>query len=261
MMAKTIVFSNRKGGTGKTTLSFNIASYLANKKYRTLLIDLDSQAHSTIHAGLNVFKLKYTIYEVLIEFIKNKKVNKDVIIKTSKLDLIPSNENIAALEIELSNFNNQNSILKDFLIEFEKDYDFIIIDTPPSLGLITINALVASDYLIIPVKLDFFSLVGIANMMNIYYKINSMYAPNLKLLGIIPVNLNSRAKISKEVFKEIENTFGKDKLFPFLKQDIKFVEASSHGLPIFKYSPKSSGSEAIRKISKELLRRISNLEK
>lgn len=257
VVAKVVVFASRKGGTGKTTLSYNISAFLADAGYRCLLVDLDSQAHATIHAGFEPVKIKYGLYEALIDFLTNKKVEEKAIHKQKNLFLLPSTSKVAALEIELDHLSNKESVLKEFLIEYDNLFDYIFIDTPPSLGLIVINALVASQYLLIPVKLDFFSLVGLAQMMNFYYKINATLSPSLKLLGLIPIMFSTQARVCKEVLQELQKTFGDRMILPVLRNDIKIVEASSHGISIHRYAPKSRASMDIKAISQEILRRTS----
>ncbi|KAF2955202.1 ParA family protein [Marinitoga sp. 38H-ov] len=245
-MAKVIVFANRKGGSGKTTLAFNLANIFKN----SLLIDFDSQAHSTVYAGINPFEVKYGIYEMIIDYLNTGKY-KDKKLNVHNIDIIPSNQNLSALEVELAHYNERNFVLKDFLIDFHNKYDYIFIDTPPSLGLLTINALNASDYLLIPVKSDFLSLVGLSQMMEIYYKVN-IENPSLKFLGVIPTMVDKRTKISKEILDELNKIFGEKKVLTALRNDVKLIESSSHGIPINKYSPKSRAAIDIKKIAKEI---------
>ncbi|MBM7558582.1 ParA family protein [Marinitoga litoralis] len=252
-MAKVIVLANRKGGSGKTTLAFNLSHAFKSKKTfseKILLIDFDSQAHSTVYAGINPFDVKYGIYEMIVDYINTGKY-KDGKISMHNIDIIPSNQNLAALEIELAHHEERNFVLKDLIIDFHNEYDYIFIDTPPSLGLLTINALNASDYLLIPVKSDFLSLVGLSQMMEIYYKVN-VENPNLKILGVIPTMVDKRTKISKEIIGELKKIFGDKKVFTPLRNDVKLIESSSHGIPIIKYAPKSRASSDIKKIAKEI---------
>ncbi|NUU96906.1 ParA family protein [Marinitoga sp. 1138] len=254
-MAIKIVFSNRKGGSGKTTLAYNIAS-IVSEKHKTLLIDFDSQAHSSVYAGLNPFEVKYGIYEGIIDFIKNNTIKNEIITKNDTLDLIPANQHLAALEIELNNFEDKNIILKNFLIDIENNYDYIFIDTPPSLNLLTINALNAANYLIIPVKTDFLSLVGISQIMEVFYYVNTYQNPDIKLLGIIPTMVNKRLKITQEIFDNLTNTFGNEKILTPLRNDVKVIESSSHGIPVHKYAPKSRASSDLKKIAAEILKKV-----
>lgn len=260
-MAKILTFSNRKGGAGKTTLAFNVACYLNARFGRTLLIDLDSQAHATIHAGLNPFKSVGSVYELFVDFLHGKPVSSSYIVKAPELDIIPASEEVSALEIELSELDldtgvQRISVLKDIMIELSSDYNFVIIDTPPSLGLLTLNALTAADYLIIPFKVDFFSMVGIGEMMNLYYRVTALYSPELRLLGVVPINFTPRSRISGEIFGNLKKNLGEHLILPQITQDIKFVEAASHGRSILSYAPNSKGANQIRQLSEEILRRI-----
>ncbi|MGJ8455410.1 ParA family protein [Pseudothermotoga sp. U03pept] len=254
-MAKIISISNRKGGVGKTTLAYNLSALLSDMGKKCLLLDLDSQAHATIHTGLEPLKIKYGVYEALIDFLNNQHVRKDVLYRQNELFVLPSNGKIAALEVELDQLPNRESVLKDFLLDYDRDFDYIFIDTPPSLGLTVINALVASQYLLVPVRLDFFSLVGLAQMMNFYYRTNATLSPSLKFLGLVPIMFSAQAKLCKEVLQELQRTFEDKMIFPILRNDIKIAEASSHGLPIHRYAPKSRAAQDIKAIAEEVLRR------
>ncbi|MCD6102419.1 MAG: ParA family protein [Thermotogaceae bacterium] len=255
-MAKTIVFSSRKGGSGKTTLAFNTCALLADMSHRCLLVDMDSQAHATIHAGLEPFNVKRGVYEVLVSFLKSGAIEREALVRQDNMTILPTNENIAALDVELKDIPNGESVLKDFLMEFDRDFDYIVIDTPPSLGLVTINSLVAADYLVIPVRLDFFSLVGLAQVMSVYYKVSSTLVPNLRLIGLVPIMFSARARVSREALKELEKTFGEVMVLPRLRTDVKVVEASSHGVPVHKYAPKCRAAADLKAITLEILKRV-----
>lgn len=256
-MAKVIVFSNRKGGAGKTTLAYNTAAYLNKHVGKTLLIDLDSQSHATIHAGINPFSVTDSVYELFVSYINSKKVDKKFIAKNDELYIIPSSERIAALDIELSQLvEDKHAILKDILLELFDEFDYIVLDTPPALGLTTINALVASDFLIIPFKVDFFSLVGIGEVLNLYYRVNAFYSPNLKLVGVAPLNFIPRSNVSKEVMNNIKKNLGEKMILPQINQDVRFIEAASHGKSIFSYAPNCKGSLQMKALAEEIIRRM-----
>jgi len=257
-MAQIVVFANRKGGSGKTTLAFNVASFLADNGNRCLLVDTDSQAHATVHAGLDPFKITFGVYEALVNFLENQQAVSDLILPINvNFSILPANEKLSALELELKDLQNRESVLKDFLLELESEFNYIIIDTPPSLGLITINALVASQYLVIPVKTDFLSLVGLSQMMNVYYRVNALLNPELKLLGIVPTIFDTRTRISKEALNQLKSTFGPNRIFKPIRSDVKMMEASGHALPIHKYCPRCRATQDLQTFVEELLRRIS----
>ncbi|HCO97864.1 MAG: ParA family protein [Pseudothermotoga sp.] len=255
-MAKTLAFANLKGGTGKTTLCYNLAALLTDMGQRTLLVDLDAQAHATTHAGFEPLKIKKGVFDAIDDYLEKHNTGPQVLLRQEKLFILPSNPKTVLLEEKLESLPNKESVLKDFLVEFDRDFDFILIDTPPSLGLTVLNALVASQYLLIPVKLDFFSLVGLAQMINFYYKVNATFSPYLRLLGLIPISISSRANVCKDVMNELRTTFGERLLLPTLRNDIKVVEASSHGLPVHRYAPKSRATEDLTKIAREIMRRL-----
>ncbi|MCD6254442.1 MAG: ParA family protein [Thermotogae bacterium] len=256
-MAQIVVFANRKGGSGKTTLAFNVASLLADNGNRCLLVDTDPQAHATVHAGLEPLKITFSVYEALVSFLKNRQTVSDPTLSVnSNFSILPANEELSALELELKDLQNRESVLKDFLLELESEFDYIIIDTPPSLGLITINALVASQYLVIPVKADFLSLVGLSQMMGVYYRVNALLNPELKFLGIVPTIFDVRTRISKEVLNQLRATFGSNRIFTPIRSDVKVMEASGHALPIHKYCPRCRATQDLQTFAVELLRRI-----
>ncbi|MGC8778941.1 MAG: ParA family protein, partial [Candidatus Caldatribacteriaceae bacterium] len=199
-MGKVLVFSNRKGGTGKTTVAVNIAAFLADQGNRCLLLDLDSQAHASVHLALNPLGVRYGIYEALIDFLERKQWKPELFHTIgNNLTLIPSNQNLAALDVELSRIPNGELLLRDFLLEVEHSFDYLVIDTPPSLGLTTLSGLIAAQYLIIPTRVDFLSGVGLAQMMDLYYRTSATLNPLLQFLGIIPTMFENRTRVSREV--------------------------------------------------------------
>ncbi len=256
-MGKVLVFSNRKGGTGKTTVAVNITAVLADQGKKCLLLDLDSQAHATVHLGLNPLGVRYGIYEALVDFLKKQKWNPELLHAAgNNLTLIPSNQNLAALDVELSRVQNGELVLRDFLFEIERSFDYLIIDTPPSLGLATLSALVAAQYLVIPTRVDFLSGVGLAQMMDLYYRTSATLNPLIQFLGVIPTMLESRTRISREILDELSRTFGQSKVFSPLRRDIKVVEASSHALPVHRYAPRCRAAQDIQRIAAEIVERM-----
>jgi chromosome partitioning protein len=253
-MGKIVVFSNRKGGTGKTTVAVNIAAFLADQGKRCLLLDLDSQAHATVCLGLNPLGVRYGIYEALVDFLRKKNWNPELLhIAGNNLTLIPSNQNLAALDVELSQVQGGELVLRDFLFEIEQSFDYLIIDTPPSLGLTTLSGLVAAQYLVIPTRVDFLSGVGLAQMMDLYYRTNATLNPLIRFLGIVPTMFESRTRISREILGELSQTFGQARVFSPLRRDIKVVEASSHALPVHRYAPRCRAAQDIRRIATEIV--------
>lgn len=251
-----MVFSNRKGGTGKTTVAVNVAALLADRGKRCLLVDLDSQAHATVHLGTNPLEVRYGMYEALVDFIEKKTWREDLFLSTGSCTLIPSNSRLAALDVELNHVTDGVLVLRDFLFEFESSFDYIFIDTPPSLGLVTLSALAAAQYLIIPTKVDFLSGVGLAQMMEVYYRTSASLNPLLEFSGIIPTMFETKTRITREIIKELSQTFGEEKILPPLRRDIKIVEASSHGVPVHRYAPRCRAAQDIRQITDKLVERV-----
>ncbi len=254
-MARVISFSSRKGGTGKTTLSFNIASLVAEER-EVLLIDMDSQAQSTLHYGIQPQNVTYGIYEALVDFVEGSRLKGELFIKSKGFTLIPSNQKLAVFDIEFSDIKGKEGILKDFIIDIEDNFDYIFIDTPPNLGLTTINALSASDYLIIPVKVDFLSLAGLAQIMEVFYRVNATLNPVLKLLGIVPMMFDKRTKMSQEVLQQLKDTFGENLVFPPVRTDIKVMEAASYGIPVHIYAPRCRAARDLKAIGKSIIERV-----
>lgn len=258
-MATTIVLANRKGGSGKTTSTVNIADGLARKGYRVLVVDADSQAHATISCGILPFQLTTSIYE-LMHLIANGQVPEPErdgsIIRGKKVfDLLPAKPDLAALEVELADKNNNQTLLKDLLLEWENSYDYILIDLPPALGLIAVNGLIAARWLIIPIEPTFLSMDGLAQMTGILYKINAGLNPDLRLMGILPVKCDLRTNLARSVLEEIEQNFGKKNLLPSIRNDIKLAEAPSFGKTIYEYAPSCRGATDYKQVVETIITR------
>ncbi len=245
-MATTIVVANRKGGSGKTTSSINIADGLARRGKKVLLVDADSQAQATIGCGIIPYQLEISIYELLHLVAAGLPVKKELpaaIIKGKKLfDLLPARADLSALEIEVAEKTNRHVLMKDLLMELDHLYDYILIDLPPALGVISVNSLVAARWLVIPVEPTFLSMDGLAQMVQILYRVNAELNPELRLLGILPVKCDLRTNLARSVLEEIKHNFGEDKLLPPIRNDIKLAEAPSFGQSIFEYASGCRGA-------------------
>ena len=261
-MTKVISLVNQKGGVGKTTTSINLAASLGKIGKKTLLIDLDPQGNTTTGLGINKGDITYSIYDVLNGSIESKKG----IIKTkfTNLSIIPATINLAGLDIELVEKGYQNASfkkneqLREALESIKENYEYIIIDCPPSLGLITTNALVASDSVIIPVQCEFFALEGITQLLNTVIMTQTRLNPNLKIEGVLLTLLDSRTNLGLEVVEEVRKFF-KDKVFnTIIPRLIRLVEAPSHGEPINEYDPTSRAAEAYLNLAKEVIERNGN---
>ncbi|MCI6763681.1 MAG: ParA family protein [Bacilli bacterium] len=261
-MTKVISLVNQKGGVGKTTTSINLAASLGKLGKKSLLVDLDPQGNCTTGLGVNKGNIKYSIYDVLNGTVEAKKA----IVKTgfTLLSIIPATINLAGLDIELLEKGYQNAAfkkneqLRNALEPIKDNYDFIIIDCPPSLGLLTTNALVASDSVIIPVQCEFFALEGITQLLNTIIMTQTRLNPNLKIEGVLLTLLDSRTNLGLEVVEEVRKFF-KDKVFnTIIPRLIRLVEAPSHGEPINEYDPTSRAAEAYMNLAKEVIDRDGN---
>ena len=261
-MTKVISLVNQKGGVGKTTTSINLAASLGKLGKKSLLVDLDPQGNCTTGLGVNKGNIKYSIYDVLNGTVEAKKA----IVKTgfTLLSIIPATINLAGLDIELLEKGYQNDAfkkneqLRNALEPIKDNYDFIIIDCPPSLGLLTTNALVASDSVIIPVQCEFFALEGITQLLNTIIMTQTRLNPNLKIEGVLLTLLDSRTNLGLEVVEEVRKFF-KDKVFnTIIPRLIRLVEAPSHGEPINEYDPTSRAAEAYMNLAKEVIDRDGN---
>ena len=258
-MTKVISLVNQKGGVGKTTTSINLAASLGKLGKKSLLVDLDPQGNCTTGLGVNKGNIKYSIYDVLNGTVEAKKA----IVKTgfTLLSIIPATINLAGLDIELLEKGYQNAAfkkneqLRNALEPIKDNYDFIIIDCPPSLGLLTTNALVASDSVIIPVQCEFFALEGITQLLNTIIMTQTRLNPNLKIEGVLLTLLDSRTNLGLEVVEEVRKFF-KDKVFnTIIPRLIRLVEAPSHGKPIRDYDPTSRATLAYQNLAKEVISR------
>jgi len=261
-MAKIISLVNQKGGVGKTTTSINLSAALGKMGKRVLLIDMDPQSNATTGLGLTSNDFKNDVYELITDKCEVKKAIKKT--KFHNLSIIPSTINLAGVDVEFvkrmleDKEFSQNMQLKLKLDEIKDNYDYIIIDCQPSLGLGTMNALVASDSVIIPVQCEFFALEGITQLLNSIIMVQGSMNPNLRIEGVLLTMLDGRTNIGLEVIEEIRKYF-KDKVFnTIIPRLVRLVEAPSHGKPINEYDPLSRATEAYANLAKEVVSRDGN---
>ncbi len=250
-MGKIISVANQKGGVGKTTTAINLSACLAAMKKRTLLIDLDPQGNATSGLGLDVEKLEHSIYDSLLD----KKPIKNIIQPTeiTGLELIPSDKDLAGAEVELVSELSREYRLKECLNDIKSQYDYILIDCPPSLGLLTINALTASHSVLIPVQCEYYALEGIGRLLGTVREVKKMLNPLLKIEGAVLTMFDSRTNLSQDVIDEIRTNF-QDKVYQTLiPRNVRLSEAPSHGKPIILYDVRSSGSQAYLQFAKEFI--------
>lgn len=250
-MSRIIAIANQKGGVGKTTTNVNLSACLAVAGKRVLTIDIDPQGNTTSGLGIDKNKIEKSIYDVLI----NGADVKEAIIHTEidNLDIIVSNIQLAGAEIELVSMISRETILKKALSEIRDSYDYILIDCPPSLGLITINALTAADRLLVPIQCEYYALEGLAQLMNTVNLVQKHLNPDLKIEGVVLTMFDARTNLAIEVVQEVKKYF-RDKVYTtIIPRNVRLGEAPSHGLPIIMYDPKSTGAEAYTDLAEEMI--------
>ena len=251
-MSKVISIFNQKGGVGKTTTNVNLCSGIAMKGKKVLSVDIDPQGNSTSGFGLEKQELEYTIYDVLIEdYDINQVIHKTEI---KNLSLLPANIELAGAEIELTKTKYREKTLKEKLKSLTDSYDFIFIDCPPSLGLLSLNALTASDSVIIPIQCEYYSLEGVGQLMDTVKLVKRNLNPSLDIEGVILNMFDGRTNLSVQVVEEVKKYF-KDKVYrTVIPRSVRLAEAPSFGQPIMLYDDKSKGSEAYMKLAREIIK-------
>lgn len=263
-MAKIIALANQKGGVGKTTTAINLASSLAVLEQKVLLIDADPQANATSGMGFDIRTIKTSIYECLIEDVDPNGIILDT--QVENLDLIPSHIDLVGAEIEMTNMPGREKILREVIRKIEPGYDFIFIDCSPSLGLITLNALTASDSVLIPVQCEYYALEGLGKLLNTIKIVQNRLNTKLEIEGFLLTMYDARLRLSNQVVEEVKKHFQKMVFDTIIQRNIRLSESPSFGKPVVMYDVNSTGAVNYLNLARELLQknnmtRISNSEK
>ncbi|MCQ2369163.1 MAG: AAA family ATPase [Paludibacteraceae bacterium] len=252
-MGKIIAIANQKGGVGKTTTAINLAASLSVLEKKVLLVDADPQANASSGLNIDVTNLDTTIYECLI----NGNKATDAIQKTEidKLEVLPSHIDLVGAEVEMLKLEDREHLLKNLLEPIKSDYDYILIDCSPSLGLITINCLTAADSVIIPVQAEYYALEGISKLLNTIKIIKSRLNPSLEIEGFLLTMFDSRLKLANQVYKEVKQYFGSMVFETVIQRNIKLSESPSHGIPVILYDADSRGSQNYLQLAQEIIKK------
>ena len=250
-MGRTIAIANQKGGVGKTTTAINLSACLAEAGQRVLTIDFDPQGNATTGLGLEKEQIEDTVYELLLgDCTLEDCLMRDV---QENLDVLPSDSNLAGAEIELLDVENKESVLNGYLETIRDQYDFIIIDCPPSLSLLTINALVAADTVLVPIQCEYYALEGLSQLIHTIDLVQQRLNPNLLIEGVVFTMYDSRTNLSLQVVENVKDNLKQNIYKTIIPRNIRLAEAPSHGLPINIYDTKSSGAESYRLLAQEVM--------
>ena len=251
-MSKIFSICNQKGGVGKTTTSVNLSAALTLNNKKVLLIDMDPQGNATMGSGISKYDLDYSLADVLLDNSKN--IKEAICIAEEGFELIPSNQALTFAEVKLLDVKNRELVLKKVIKKIEGDYDFIIIDCPPSLNILTVNALAVSDSVIIPTQCEYYALEGLTALLETIDKIKISVNESLKIGGILRTMYDPRNNLAQDVSEELENHFGKDVLKTVIPRNVSLAEAPSHGSSIINYDRASKGSMSYLALAGEIVK-------
>ncbi len=251
-MSHTIAILNQKGGVGKTTTAINLAAYLAKSGKNVLIIDADPQGNATSGLGLDKNNLASSTYEVLL----GNAAAREAILETTTIgvNVLPANANLAAAETELANETDRETRLQKNMTQL--DYDFIIIDCPPALGLLTVNALVAAHWLLVPVQAEYYAMEGLGQLLSVFQRVKQSFNPRLELLGMVVTMYDKRTSLSDQVVDELKQHFSSSVFETVVPRNVRLAEAPSHGRPISEHDKWSKGARAYKQLTREVLKRV-----
>lgn len=252
-MGRTIAIANQKGGVGKTTTAINLSACLAEEGQKVLVIDIDPQGNTSSGFGIDKNKAKKTIYDVILSEVGIiEAIRKNVI---DNLDLIPSNVNLAGAEIDLIDVENREYCLKKAIDKIKKNYNYIILDCPPSLSMLTVNAMTASDTVLVPIQCEYYALEGLTQLIQTINLVKKRLNPSLELEGVVFTMFDSRTNLSLQVVENVKDNLKQNIYKTIIPRNIRLAEAPSHGKPINLYDSKSSGAESYRLLAQEVMNR------
>ena len=256
-MAKIFCVANQKGGVGKTTTAVNLAAGLAQLDQRVLLVDLDPQGNATMGAGINKSELESSVYEVLLGMADVATARKHS--ENGKFDVLPANRELAGAEVEMVELENREKRLKDAIAAVAADYDFVLIDCPPALSMLTLNGLCAAHGVIIPMQCEYYALEGLSDLVNTIKKVHAKLNTDLKIIGLLRVMFDPRMTLSQQVSAQLEQHFG-DKVFKtIIPRNVRLAEAPSYGIPGVAFDPSAKGAQAYMAFGAEMIERIKSM--
>lgn len=250
-MGRIIAIANQKGGVGKTTTAINLSACLAESGKKVLTIDTDPQGNTTSGLGVDKDELENTVYELMLD----ECTIKESLVKTEfeNLDLIPSNVNLAGAEIELLGINEKEYILKNAVDYIKDDYDFVIIDCPPSLNMLTVNALTTANTVLVPIQCEYYALEGLSQLIHTINLVKERLNPDLDIEGVVFTMYDSRTNLSMQVVENVKSNLSQKVFQTLIPRNIRLAEAPSYGMPINAYDPKSAGAEAYMQLAEEVI--------
>lgn len=250
-MGRIIAIANQKGGVGKSTTAINLAACLAEKEQKALIVDIDPQGNATSGLGVSKDDVENTIYQVMLGTISaDDAIQKDVF---DNLDVLPSNVNLAGAEIELIDVENREYILKNILYDIKDRYDYIVLDCPPSLSMLTVNAMTAADTVLVPIQCEYYALEGLTQLIHTINLVKRKLNPELELEGVVFTMYDARTNLSLQVVENVKENLGQNIYKTIIPRNVRLAEAPSHGLPINIYDSKSAGAESYRLLAEEVM--------